>query len=472
MSFKRPTFALGLACLLIASAWAKQPVRATENVVLQWNQTALQAVRNTRMGPPMVARALAIMHTSMFAAWAAYDPVAVSPHLGAAVRRPAEEHTLVNKEEAISFAAYRALVDLFPESEVAVFDDVMRALGYDPAHATTETSTPAGIGNAAAAAVLAFRHHDGANQLGDLNAGAYSDYTGYAPVNDPDRVVDTNRWQPLRLPDGQTQRFLVPHWSNVAPFALTSPSHFQPEPPAQFPSARFRKQAREVLRISATLGDREKAIAGYWADGPSTETPPGHWCLFAQFVSRRDGHDLDDDVRMFFALSNGLLDASIAVWDCKRAYDTVRPVTAIRFLFEGAKVRAWGGPFQGTQRIDGADWQPYIATPPFPEYVSGHSTFSAVSAEILKLFTGDDAFGASATIAAGSSPVEPGLVPASDVTLAWATFSEAAAEAGKSRRFGGIHFRDGDLQGRALGRRIGAEVWSKALTYFDGTVSQ
>jgi hypothetical protein len=165
------------------------------------------------------------------------------------------------------------------------------------------------------------------------------------------------------------------------------------------------------------------------------------------------------------------LDASIAVWDAKRHYDYVRPVTAIRFLLGGQPARAWAGPYQGTQLIPGDTWQPYIATPPFAEYVSGHSTFSAVGAEVLRLFTGSDGLSAAVTVAAGSSPIEPGLVPQLDVVLSWRTFSEAADEAGISRRLGGIHFEEGDLAGRALGRRIGARVWEKAQAYFNGTPS-
>jgi len=222
--------------------------------------------------------------------------------------------------------------------------------------------------------------------------------------------------------------------------------------------------------MNARLGDREKVVAGYWADGPRTETPPGRWCLFAQFVSLRDGHTADQDVKLFFALTNGLLDASVAVWEAKRYYDSPRPVTAIRFLFGGRPVRAWAGPFQGTQLVSGDVWQSYIATPPFAECVSGHSAFSAASAEILRSFTGSDRFGAQVMIEAGSSAIEPGVVPAGSVTLAWRTFSEAADEAGLSRRYGGIHFEDGDLAGRLMGRQIGVLVWKTALSYFNGTV--
>src|SRR5437879_12113589 len=451
----------------------------TGNVVLQWSNMCLQAIRDTKPGPPMVARAIAIVHTCIYDAWAAYDSVAVGTRLGGSLRRPAAEHTLENKQQAISYAAYRALVDLFP-TEVPLFDFMMAKLGYDSADRSTDTTTPTGIGNMAAQAVIEFRHHDGSNQLGDLHPGAYSDYTGYVPVNDPDHINDPNRWQPPRFSDGHggtvTPGFIAPQWGRVVPFALTSGSQFRPpEVPNLYPFGGYRVQAEQILHYSARLTDTQKVIAEYWADGPNSELPPGHWMLFGQFVSRRDGATLDQDVKMFFALANAVFDAGIVAWDCKRAYDYVRPVTAVHCLFAGKKVRAWAGPYRGTRVIDGAAWEPYqpvtFVTPPFPAFISGHSTFSAAGAEILKSFTGSDAFGASATVQAGSSKVEPGAVPAADVTLSWATFSDAADQAGISRRYGGIHFVQGDLQGRNGGRLVGARVWAKALTYFNGTTT-
>jgi hypothetical protein len=138
----------------------------------------------------------------------------------------------------------------------------------------------------------------------------------------------------------------------------------------------------------------------------------------------------------------------------------------------GKEISAWAGPFKGTQTILGEHWQAYQLgaqpTPAFPEFSSGHSAFSAAGAEVLKSYTGNDAFNESVTIKAGSSRVEAGAVPATDVTLAWSTFSEAANQAGMSRRYGGIHFREGDLQSRAMGRAVGAQVWAKAQTYFTG----
>jgi hypothetical protein len=484
--------------VLAAVAPTIQPARAAEaNVALFWSQVALQAVRGgggqfelqpTKLGPPMIARALAMVHTCMYDAWAAYDPVATGTRFGDALRRPADERTDANKREAVSYAAYRALADVMPPAE-PLFRGALSSLGYSSANTTTDTTTPAGVGNVSCRAVLDYRHRDGANQLGDEPGGSgqpYSDYTGYQAVNapmdpqdpfDPASVIDPNRWQPLRYTDRTgvyaAQTYIGPYWNHVAPFALTTAGELRsPSGPARHGDTGFLIQALQLLVTSATLTDEQKAIAEYFADGPNSELPPGHWVLFAQYVSGRDGHTLDEDVKMFFALTNAVFDAGIAAWDNKNVYDSVRPITAIRYLFHGLPVLAWGGPGRGTQLIDGGTWHPYqpswFPTPPFPEYSSGHSAFSAAGAEILKLFTGSDAFGASATIRAGSSFVEPGITPARDVTLSWSTFSEAADQAGMSRRYGGIHFEQGDLDARAAGRQVARKTWDRCLALWSG----
>ncbi len=175
-------------------------------------------------------------------------------------------------------------------------------------------------------------------------------------------------------------------------------------------------------------------------------------------------------VKLFFALSNALMDAGIAAWDCKRAFDYARPVTVIRHLFKDKAVQAWGGPGLGTVTMYGRDWMPYqkadFITPPFPEFVSGHSTFSRAAAEILKKFTGSDWFGHTATVKGLSIDNVPDLLPSVD--LHWRTFTEAANEAGMSRRYGGIHFEQGDLQGRAIGAKVAELVWKKASAYWEG----
>jgi hypothetical protein len=224
-----------------------------------------------------------------------------------------------------------------------------------------------------------------------------------------------------------TPSFVGAQWYKVRPFAMTSADQFLPFiktfGPALFPSETYRQQAKSIVEISAGLNDEKKIIAEYWANGPGTELPPGHWDLFAQFVSARDRHSLDDDAKMFFALTAAIHDAGIAAWDAKRVFDSVRPVTAIPFLFHGQTIMAWGGPYMGTVAMDGGNWIPYqpstFPTPPFPECISGHSTFSAAGAEILRRWTHSDHFGASVTLAAGSSVIEPGFTPATPVTLSW-----------------------------------------------------
>jgi hypothetical protein len=243
--------------------------------------------------------------------------------------------------------------------------------------------------------------------------------------------------------------------------------------PANFGSGEYLEQAEELIQISANLTDREKMVAEYWSDGPYTEQPPGHWMRFAQWVSMRDHHTLDGDVKMFFALSNAMFDAGIAAWDMKRTFDSVRPATAIPFLFGGKKIRAWGGPGKGPVEMEGSEWIPYQAatfpTPPFPDYVSGHSAYSAAAASILAAWTGSNHFGYSVTLDAGSSKIEPGITPERAISLRWENFTDAADEAGISRRYGGIHFRRADLAGRKVGHLVAARVLTKAQSYFEGT---
>jgi hypothetical protein len=427
------------------------------SIIVQWDAAALAAMLAMKTGPTVGARALAVVHTCMYDAWAPYHPNALGTQLGGTLRVNSHR-SHADKTEAVSFAAYRALVDVLP-SQASSFATLMSQLGYDPSNTSTDTTTPAGIGNVVAQAELNFRHGDGSNQL-----NGYKDTTGYMPVNDPTHINDPNRWQPL-LANGVAQRFITPQWGLITPFALSSGAQLRPAAPERYPSDGYRNQADDLLAFSAGLTDTQKVIAEYWANPPA----PMIWAQLAQFISQRDGHGLDDDVQMFFALTNAFADALIAVWDAKRTYDSERPVTAIHFLYAGTPVTAWGGPFQGTRVIDGATWKPYLlATPSFPEYVSAHSAVSAASAQVLARFTESDAFGASFTQAAGTSSIEHGLTPATDVTLSWATFSAAADQAGMSRRYGGIHFEEGDLRARALGREVGELAWTKAQSYITG----
>ncbi|WP_143288245.1 DUF6851 domain-containing protein [Calothrix rhizosoleniae] len=484
-----------------------------------WDKAVQQAVINSSPGPTIASRAYGVMHTAMFDAWAAYDPTAIGTQLGDDLQVSAAEITDANKEKAMSFAAYRVLTELFP-TETAVFDELMAELGFDSANDTTDTSTAAGIGNVSAEALLEFRRLDGS-----------SDTSDYEPVNGPSDTNFIDFWTPEPVPidaapgeEDRIQQFLTPQWGQVTPFALESGDQFRPEAPEPFLlvdgvvdveaqtitlnqntatynsgdvlainesligeiiNPEFIAQAEEVVNISANLTDEQKLVAEFWEDGGGTSFPPGTWMTFGQFVSARDDNTLDEDAQLFFGLGNAVFDAGIATWEAKTFYDYARPVRAIRDLSElgligefdtdlgGFVIDAWGGPGEGTQTILATDFLTYQTpgsdpSPPFAEYTSGHSAFSASAAEILKLFTGSDDFGAFITFKPGESRFEPGVTPTDAVTLEWETFSEAADEAGISRLYGGIHFTDGDLNGRTLGQEVGATVFEKTQFFING----
>ncbi|HNE27538.1 MAG TPA: hypothetical protein PLW66_00145 [Saprospiraceae bacterium] len=461
------------------------PILDTDTVASKWNQFTLDAIATTRTSPPVAARVLAMVHTAMYNAWTAYDDCAVSTATYSRLRRPASEHTQENWQKAYSYAAYRVLVELSwlllpPEDkdETRLF---MTDMGYDPDNTTFDISCPEGVGNLCARMELDRHFGDGSNSHATLKLPTYADYTDYQASNPPIaapapfppryRPPYPKLWQPLII-DGDLKKFLLPQWGLVKPFALEHPWQFRPEQgPAGPGDPDFARQMDELIHLSAGLTDEQKMICEFWLGGPGTITPPGIWCDIAQFVSRRDKHADWQDVMMFFALTNALYDASIAAWDAKRKFDTVRPITAIRLAFNGKFIDCWAGPNQGTQSKDGAGWLPYqplsLVTPAFPEFVSGHSTFSSAAACVLELYTGSDRFGGQMILEKGSSIIETGT-PKTDITLYWPKFSEAAVQAGYSRRIGGIHFEDGDEQGRVLGGKVAECVWNKVCVYFNG----
>ena len=547
------TFIIGFGCATSTQA----------SVVSDWNAAALAEVRlsrSLRNGPPIVARALAIVHTCIYDAWAAYDGTAVgTTDIAGQRRRPEGERTDENKTKAISFAAYRCLRNLYPDGSLPPplaqpsvrLNAMLVSQGYNLSETceadddcwNADPSTAAGMGNIAAQAVIDARRHDGSNQYGDLRpaacpvptpvltpwrhpcaaaaygqtsanpsqSGAYSDYsmadgyTPYVPANplmgycnalvdvcERQEVADPNQWQPLIFSNGQAcldsgigteetcpgiQTFIAPHWERVTPFALMSAGQFDDMltiPPPDFlrNSGQYQSDVNDMIQFSRRLDTRRKLIVEYWADGPSSELPPGHWGVFAQFVSQRENHTIDQDAKMFFAMHNASFDAGIVAWHIKRKYNGVRPITAVRFAKRGQTIYAWGGPGRPIEQIPGEKWSPYNPgtnlTPPFPGYFSGHSVFSRSSATVLALFTGSDYFGFSTVLPANFGRVEPGI-PAEPTTLSYATFSDAANEAGLSRLLGGIHFADDNTTAQHVGYLIGVQAWSKASTFFNGT---
>jgi hypothetical protein len=419
----------------------------------------------------VTARALAVVHTAMFDAWAAYDGKAVGTQTGVLWRRPAAERTAGNKEKAVSHAAYRTLVDLFP-SQQEKLAQTLRAMGHDPADASVDAANPAGVGNLAARHVLYARHRDGSNQLGDLREGAYSDWTRWRPLNPPDKIVEPRRFQAPSSTNAQGQlqvrNFGAAHFALVQPFALETPGEFRPSvAPVQVGSdAETRRLAEEVIRISAELQDAHKASAEFWALDGGSETPPGYWAKLAQFVADKRSHGVDDDVKLFFVLGNTMLDAAVATIDAKVFWNGGRPESFIKHYLRGETIQAWGGPGRGPQAIKGEDFRPYLPTSASPEHISGHSSFSAAAATVIKLAVNSDALGYEAAVPAKSFKNEPG--PAQDLRLRWDTLTAAAEAAGWSRVYGGIHFSTGDRYGREMGEQVARKAWGKAQAYIGG----
>lgn len=493
-----------------------------QSVVAQWNELQLQVIREGGPAPTPTTYQLHLATAAIYDAYAALSPTASGNYSDI---ETSVENTDANLAEAISYAAFTVMSQLHPE-RAADFEAFLVELGYDPANVSTDPDTAAGLGNLAAQNVFAARADDGSNA-----ANGFADTTGFVPVNSADPTsdrapgganFDPNQWQPLREPNGtltdangipifdnddpstfRDQIALTPHWGQVDSFALASNDQFRPPAPPQLGDfseyvdglgnvttgdAAYRAQIAEVLEISANLTDEQKVIAEYWANGPRGETPPGHWFQIAQDLSLREGHGNAQDAEMFFALGTALFDAGIATWEAKYVYTYIRPYSAIRDLFFDQEIQAWGGPNQGTQTILGQDWLPYqdvtAPTPPFPEFVSGHSTFSTAAAGTLAAYLGSDVYYDGTSVSnydldgvAGVDLI--GEYITSDLTfedradggepivLRWETLSEAAREAGQSRIFGGIHVQDGNLFGLEVGERVAAngEVrWSALFT--------
>jgi hypothetical protein len=259
----------------------------------------------------------------------------------------------------------------------------------------------------------------------------------------------------------------------------------------------FIDQAQQLIDMSVGLTDERKVIAEFWEDGRTTAFPPGTLMTFAQYVSARDANTIDQDAVMFLAMGNAMLDASIAAWEAKLFYDYARPVRVIRDLGElgligepgvdevtgetGFVIFAYAedpatGAGLGARTILAENFVTYqppgtAPSPNFPDYVSGHSTFSAAGAAVLRDFTGSDTFGASVTIPAGSSSFGQGVPAVGDV-LSWATFTDMAREAGMSRMYTSIHFQDANLDGGALGNAMGAAAVDLAQQFAAGTITE
>jgi membrane-associated phospholipid phosphatase len=394
-----------LAVVLLAGSAVTQA-----DVVTDWNQAALDAIRLAKTPPPMASRALAIMHAAV------YDAVNGIDRRNGTYFVTSRVPSSASKVGAASAAAHRALVALFPLS-VSKFDSLHAAALASIANGP-QKATGVAWGEYVASEVLAWRAADGWN----------------AAVAPPSNT-GPGAWMPTPLAFAP---YLLPQWGFVYPFALSSATQFRPNGPAALDSAEWAAEYNETKSLgglgSITRTVDQTEIALFWADGSGTVTPPGHWNDIARDVVAMRGTTLEQNARLFALLNISMADAAIVAWDAKYHYAFWRPITAIR-----------AGDTDGNAATDkDATWVPLLVTPPFPEYVSGHSTFSGAGAAVLAAFFGTDDIAFSTR-----SDALPG------VTRSFSSFSGAAAEAGMSRIYGGIHFQSANEDGLATGRSIG-----------------
>jgi len=388
-----------LTAINLASSIA---VPARADVVTDWNNAALDAIRAGRTAPPVASRSLAILHVSI------YDAVngiarTHEPYLVQSAVPPS-----ASREAAASAAAHEALVNLFP-ANVASFDALHAAIlagipnGPQKANGIT-------WGEFVATQILAARANDGSNAIVQPPGGS-----------GPGVWVPT---PPAFLP------YLLPQWGFVVPFAMSSSSQFRPPGPPALDSQQYAADYEEVKElgedVSSTRTEDQTEIALFWADGTGTETPPGHWNSIAQIIGAGQGNTLEENARLFALLNIAMADAAICAWDAKYTFDFWRPVTAIAFAEPEL------------------NWMPLLVTPPFPEYTSGHSTFSGAGATVLPLFFGTE-----------DLPFTTGSDFLPGVYRSFSTPFDAAEEAGVSRIYGGIHFHSANVDGLQAGSNVG-----------------
>jgi hypothetical protein len=456
----------------IADVANEEPL-GKNNMAYKWGEISMTCTANDtewfKPRPTITSRFLGLIWTAVFDAWSRYDETATPVYLTHIDRRPEDERTLQNKEIAISYAAYRTMKEYY-YSDSVMLRKAMIDFGFDPDNNTIDPSTPEGIGNLAAMTIIKTRMDDGSNQTGKIigsDGTPYADYTGYAPVNTADDISDLKRWAPKYFSDGKGGRYapgcLTPHWHKVKPLLLDSADQFRPGPPPAIGSDQLRKEVTEVIELQANLSDEQRALVEFMRDGPKSVQQAGHCFIFAQDVSVRDKHTLDDDVKMYFLVEAAAMDAFIACWDSKMYYDFARPYALVHHYYQDQIIKAWGGPEKGMITMAGNQWRPYspetFLCPPFPSYVSGHSTVSGACAEALKLFTGSENFGATMKLIPGAL-TEPDHL-GDTVELKFRTFTETADMAGFSRVLGGYHIQSDNIEGLNLGRKVAHAAWSK-----------
>ncbi|MBI1237851.1 MAG: phosphatase PAP2 family protein [Alphaproteobacteria bacterium] len=444
----RRTLGAGLciAALLFAVVPAHAALEPPYDVRLgEWIDVVSEQADKTAPHPTSSARLIALAMVAMYDAWAAYDPVAVGLLTGNALDGMGGEPAEENQVEAMIHAIYNVagpigrsknpFLDLFENQGLRVESD-------DPA---------AKLGRRIAAIVIAARQGDGAN-----DAQNYVDTSGYVPAGSP------GHWQPIIDvfdPDRMLQMAMTPHWRFLSPITLRDAKAYRAPPPPAFGSPEWHAQVEEIIRVAGNLTIEEKAIAEYWIpwDGWSAS----HLMRLTRDYLEAHPKPLGEQVKLYLAAAVAQLDTAIVCWDTKYHYDYERPETAIRRLGE-RRITVWT-PW-GTNEIAAKDFEPYLTTPPFPEYTSGHSTITAAWARTMELVTGSEAFDYEADVIS----LRRDALPFTGVTLRYPTFRSAAEDSGLSRIYGGIHWPIANEEGQKQGRAVAEEVVAHLKDAFEG----
>ena len=435
-------------------------------------------VSPTASDATLVLRITTLITNSWFDAVAPYHPTAVGVYsrLG---RRPASERaTNSNMNIALIYASYRMLNSLLPNHN-AEWRAMLMSVGLNPDDAQENTVTPVGIGNMAGNAVVAARERDGMNQLGDeggrrYNRQPYADYLGYEPLNTAYELKDPSRWQPNIITMGngifRVQQFVTPQFRVTRPYSYQNPNRFNAPRPVKSdphgPQGRqaYVQQADEVLMASANLTDEMKAKTELF---DNKIRALGFSVLF---VSQSRGLPLDQFIQLDFLTNLAAFDTGIAVWNEKHKWDAVRPFSAIRYIYGDRPVTAWGGPGKGkVTDLPASQWRSYLNTADHPEYPSGSASFCSAHSQAARRFLGSDVLGWAVPIPKGISVIEPGVTPANDIVLSWATWSDFERDCGLSRLWGGVHFLSSITAGHDLGRQIGNIAYDFVRAHIAGT---
>lgn len=382
------------------------------NPVTDWNTTLLDAVRTASSAPPLASRNMAMVHAAI------YDSVNSISKKYSPYRVSIDAPAGTSQEAATAAAAHRTLVGLYP-AQAGKFDAALQSsLAKIPDGKAKQDGIA--LGQQVADQIISSRNTDGITKV-----------VQYTPK------TDLGSWTPT---PPALAAALAPQWPQVTPFAMTSGSQFRPPGPPALEGAKYAEELNYVKEIgksdSLTRTPDQTAIAKFWANGAGTFTPPGHWNQIAEETATLTGQSLEDSARLFALLNIALADAAISCWDAKYEYNLWRPVTAIRQADTDNNPNTTADP----------QWLPLVTTPPFPEYMSGHSTFSGAADAVMSSVFGSD-FGFADR---GDRSVNS--------LRTYQNFSEAADESGISRLYGGIHFMSANVDGLSAGRNVGNYV--------------